>query len=100
MTSPANPVDVDYGYQFQDGDDWDLRPMPFLAIIGLPWQRMAAVRIVDWTGVGFFPGHPSGQVLYDRNPGLPIHYCRDRCTNRGSSRLGLYIGYDWRNTVR
>ena len=46
MTSPANPFDVPYGYQFQDGDDWDWQPHwpSLMATTGLPWQGMAVVE--------------------------------------------------------
>ena len=51
-------------------------------------------RIVDWRIVDISPGQ-LGQELYDRNPGLPIHYCRD-IIGAESILPGMYIGYDWR----
>ena len=95
MTSPANPFDVAYGYQFQDGDIW---PRLLNYVDGDYWIALAgdgSRRIVDWRIVDISPGQ-LGQELYDRNPGLPIHYCRDIL---GTTYLvGWYAGYDWRPT--
>ena len=90
-----NPFDVPYGYQFQDGDDWDFRPA---FVSGEYWVAFAADgsrRMVDWERIVTSAGRV-GQLLYDRQPGLPIHYCRDTFPpNEGDTR---YIGYDWRRT--
>ena len=80
MTSPANPFNVDYGFQFEDGDDWDEMANPHSSrqIIGLPWRRMVAARVAGMASAwGSVPVGTSAQRLYDHNPGLPIHYCRD-----------------------
>ena len=90
MTSPANPFNVDYGYQFQDGDMW---PRLSNHVDGDFWIALAgdgSRRIVDFRIIDISPGQ-FGQELYDRNPGRPIHYCRDARFPLGNN----YVNYDW-----
>ena len=94
MTSPANLFIEPYGYQFQDGDDWDRRDP---VIDGDYWVAFAgdgSRRIVDWERISSQPGN-TGQRLYDRTPGLPIHYIRDAAPRASSIR---YVDYEWRQT--
>ena len=55
MTSPANPFDVPYGYQFQDGDNWDSRPAHVPSDYWIALAADGSRQIVDWTGDGAEP---------------------------------------------
>ena len=93
MTSPTNLFEEAYGYQFQNGDNWDDMDS---YVDNDYWIALAADgsrRIIDWQRIFFSPTY-YGKELYDRNPGLPIHYGRALVELEGS-----FLGYDWANTV-